>query len=115
MTILLPSTEIDPWRTASASLCRGSRNAGCEDLRNRVGRRAMSPHSIPFATGTIQHAVCARRGRSSNLDQWQDKKRRMLRHTVRRVGAVTGALDSGDIGMPLGLRGPFGEHGPLMR
>jgi NAD(P)H-flavin reductase len=39
----------------------------------------------------------------------------LLRHTVRNVGAVTGELDRGEIGMSLGMRGPFGSTWPLDR
>lgn len=36
-----------------------------------------------------------------------------IRHTVRDVGLVTHALDQGEIGMSLGLRGPFGSAWPM--
>ena len=38
-----------------------------------------------------------------------------LRHTVRTVGAVTGALQAGGAGLGLALRGPFGVGWPLPR
>jgi NAD(P)H-flavin reductase len=39
----------------------------------------------------------------------------LLRHTIRAVGDVTDALDRGQVGMSLGLRGPFGSPWPVDR
>ncbi|MCA9128368.1 MAG: FAD/NAD(P)-binding protein [Planctomycetales bacterium] len=36
-----------------------------------------------------------------------------LQHTIRAVGSVTRELESGGVGMQLGLRGPFGRPWPL--
>ncbi len=40
-----------------------------------------------------------------------DRKNQYLRHTIRLVGSVTGALDAG-VGASFGLRGPFGKPWP---
>jgi NAD(P)H-flavin reductase len=37
----------------------------------------------------------------------------LLRHSIRCVGAVTGALDAADVGTSIGLRGPFGTAWPI--
>ncbi len=42
-----------------------------------------------------------------------EANRHLLRHTVRRVGSVTGSLDDGGVGMSLGIRGPFGTSWPI--
>jgi NAD(P)H-flavin reductase len=39
--------------------------------------------------------------------------RGLLQHTIRAVGAVTQAIESGGVGMSLGLRGPFGRPWPI--
>ncbi len=39
----------------------------------------------------------------------------LLEHTVRTVGAVTGALERGGVGLSLGVRGPFGTPWPVDR
>lgn len=37
----------------------------------------------------------------------------LLQHTIRGVGSVTQAIQRGGVGMPLGLRGPFGTSWPV--
>lgn len=37
-----------------------------------------------------------------------------LLHTIRTVGGVTSAIESGGVGFQLGLRGPFGSHWPAV-
>ncbi len=44
-----------------------------------------------------------------------ETKQGLLRHTIRAVGAVTGALDRGGVGFSLGIRGPFGTPWPMDR
>jgi NAD(P)H-flavin reductase len=37
----------------------------------------------------------------------------LIQHTIRSVGNVTNAIEIGGVGLPLGLRGPFGRGWPL--
>jgi NAD(P)H-flavin reductase len=37
----------------------------------------------------------------------------LLRHTIRTVGSVTGALQRGGVGLSIGIRGPFGRPWPV--
>jgi NAD(P)H-flavin reductase len=37
----------------------------------------------------------------------------LLQHTIHAVGAVTGSIERGGVGMSLGIRGPFGTSWPV--
>lgn len=42
-----------------------------------------------------------------------DLANRLVRHTIRRVGWVTDAIDRMEVGATIGIRGPFGSSWPL--
>lgn len=113
MTSLLPSPKSDPWRTASASLRRVIQETpGVKtyeialDDEDLAGKFCWQPgqFNMLYVPGVGEAAISISGG---------DEKRGLLRHTIRRVGAVTSALDNGHVGMSLGLRGPFGKAWPV--
>lgn len=113
MTILLPSTEFDPWRTASASLCRAfEETPGVKTYEIALDDDDVAAQ-YSWQPGQFNMLYVPGVGEAAISISGTDKKHRMLRHTIRRVGAVTAALDRGDAGMPLGLRGPFGRAWPV--
>lgn len=105
--------DVDPWHTWSANLIRvieeapGVKTYEVElDQQNAADAFAWKPgqFNMLYVPGVGEAAISISGG---------DAKRRLLRHTVRRVGSVTGSLDVAKPGTSLGLRGPFGTPWPI--
>ena len=114
MSILLPSTEFDPWRTASATLCRViEETPGVKTYEIALDDDGVAAQ-YSWQPGQFNMLYVPGVGEAAISISGTDKKRRMLRHTIRRVGAVTARSMMVMLACPWGCAGRLGQHGPLL-
>lgn len=113
MSGLLPSPQLDPWRTAPARLQRVIHETpGVKTYELAFNDQRLAAQ-FSWQPGQFNMLYVPGCGEAAISISGHDAALGVLRHTVRRVGAVTGALDEGGVGMSLGIRGPFGRGWPL--
>lgn len=113
MTSLLPSSKLDPWRTASASLRSIIHETPFVKTYEIGLDDADSAAQFSWLPGQFNMLYVPGVGEAAISISGHDETQGVLRHTIRRVGAVTSALDEGKVGMSLGIRGPFGRPWPV--
>lgn len=113
MTSVSTSPKSDPWRTASASLRRVIHETPGVKTYEIALDDADLAGQFSWLPGQFNMLYIPGVGEAAISISGSDKSRAVLRHTIRRVGAVTSALDEGEVGLSLGLRGPFGNGWPV--
>lgn len=104
----------DPWRTAAVTIDRVTKETpgvatydlGFVDEQLAAEYRFTPGQFNMLYVPGVGEAAISISGRTN---------RGLLRHTIRTVGAVTRELDRGQVGMSLGVRGPFGSPWPVDR
>lgn len=104
--------RIDPWRTEPVTIKRiiketpGVKTYDLEFVNAQLAsefRFTPGQFNMLYVPGVGEAAISISGGVGTGV----------LRHTIRTVGAVTEALDRGEVGMSLGVRGPFGSTWPV--
>ncbi len=102
----------DPWQTHQVKISRIVDETPGVKTYDLEFASADLARAFQFSAGQFNMLYVPGVGESAISISGQSE-RGLLRHTIRSVGAVTGALDQGSVGMSLGLRGPFGSRWPL--
>lgn len=103
----------DPWRQFTATVARVSvESPGVQTYDLRVHSDDEGTKRCVFAPGQFNMLYVPGIGEAA-ISISGETESGLLRHTVRTVGAVTGALQRGGVGMSLGVRGPFGTAWPV--
>lgn len=102
----------DPWRTEEVRIKRITGETPGVKTYDVEFTDASAASQYQFLPGQFNMLYVPGIGESAISISGRDGTE-VLRHTIRTVGNVTGALDRGQIGMSLGLRGPFGTPWPV--
>ena len=82
-------------------------------LPSALNNERSRPSSLPFRPGQFNMLYMPGVGEVAISISGHDTRSSVLKHTIRSVGNVTAAIESGGVGLSLGLRGPFGTAWPL--
>lgn len=102
----------DPWQTWPVRVRRLSVEAPHVFTVELAFSDAATQDAYRFSPGQFNMLYVPGVGEAAISIAGQTAAGRLL-HTIRSVGAVTEAIETGGVGMPLGLRGPFGTSWPL--
>lgn len=102
----------DPWQASTATIERVVVEAPGVKTYDLMIPEHRDNGRFAFAPGQFNMLYVPGVGEAA-ISISGESKRGLLRHTIRTVGAVTGALDRGGVGMTIGIRGPFGTPWPI--
>lgn len=102
----------DPWQTSTATIERVTREMpGVNTYDLRIPDHGATKR-FSFAPGQFNMIYVPAVGEAA-ISISGETEEGWLQHTVRTVGAVTGALERGGVGFSIGVRGPFGTPWPV--
>ncbi|MEZ6133487.1 MAG: FAD/NAD(P)-binding protein [Pirellulaceae bacterium] len=106
------TSRLDPWRMWSITVCRMQRESEGVFTIDVDFEDAEASQLYQFAPGQFNMLYVPGVGEAA-ISVASRTKQGLLQHTIRTVGNVTQAIESGGVGMSLGLRGPFGRPWPI--
>jgi len=104
--------QTDPWRTAAVTMKRVTNETPGVKTYDLEFVDAKLAAEFQFTPGQFNMLYVPGVGEAA-ISISGITEAGLLRHTIRTVGSVTGELDRGEVGMSLGLRGPFGSGWPV--
>jgi NAD(P)H-flavin reductase len=106
------ASRFDPWKTWSVTIHRLQHESAGVFTIDLDFDNAEARQLFQYAPGQFNMLYVPGLGEAA-ISIAGKTTRGLLQHTIRVVGSVTQAIESGGVGTSLGLRGPFGRPWPI--